>query len=83
MLVCYYIEASLGTQTVKDLAAMWETRVQSLSWEDLLEKEWQPTLVFLPGKSHEQRSLAGYSPWGDKCVRHAFTTKNNNRFLRQ
>ena len=22
------------------------------------------TLVFLPGKSHEQRSLAGYSPWG-------------------
>ena len=38
MLVCYYIEASLGTQTVKDLAAMWETRVQSLGWEDLLEK---------------------------------------------
>ena len=26
-------------------------------------KEWQPTPVFLPGKSHEQRSLAGYSPW--------------------
>ena len=24
------------------------------------------TLVFLPGKSHEQRSLAGYSPWGHK-----------------
>ena len=24
----------------------------------------QPTLVFLPGKSHGQRSLAGYSPWG-------------------
>ena len=23
----------------------------------------QPTLVFLPGKSHGQRSLAGYSPW--------------------
>ena len=26
----------------------------------------QPTPVFLPGKSHEQRSLAGYSPWGSK-----------------
>ena len=26
----------------------------------------QPTLVFLPGKSHGQRSLAGYSPWGCK-----------------
>ena len=27
-------------------------------------REWQPTLVFLPGKSHGQRSLVGYSPWG-------------------
>ena len=27
---------------------------------------WQPTPVFLPGKSHGQRSLAGYSPWGYK-----------------
>ena len=26
--------------------------------------KWQPTLVFLPGKSHGQRSPAGYSPWG-------------------
>ena len=26
-------------------------------------RKWQPTPVFLPGKSHEQRSLAGYSPW--------------------
>ena len=27
---------------------------------------WQPTLVLLPGKSHGQRILAGYSPWGRK-----------------
>ena len=26
----------------------------------------QPTLVFLPGESHGQRSLAGYSPRGCK-----------------
>ena len=25
-------------------------------------RKWQPTSVFLPGKSHGQRSLAGYSP---------------------
>ena len=30
------------------------------------ENKPQPTPVFLPGKSHEQRSLAGYSPWGHK-----------------
>ena len=27
---------------------------------------WQPAPVFLLGKFHEQRSLAGYSPWGHK-----------------
>ena len=27
-------------------------------------RKWQPTPVFLPGKSQGQRSLAGYSPWG-------------------
>ena len=31
-----------------------------------LEKEWQPTAVFLPGKSHGQRSLVCYRPWGCK-----------------
>ena len=28
--------------------------------------QWKPTLVLLPGKSHGQRSLVGYSPWGHK-----------------
>ena len=41
-------------------------QVQSLGQEDLLEEEMQPTPVFLPGKSHGQRSLAGYSLWGRK-----------------
>ena len=46
-----------------------ETRAQSLCWEDPLEKK-QPPPVFLPGNSHRQRSLAGYSPWAHKRVRH-------------
>ena len=29
-------------------------------------REWQPTPIFLPGKSYGQRSLAGYSPWDHK-----------------
>ena len=37
--------------------------VWSLGWEDSLDRKWQPTPVFLPGKSHGQRSLVGYSPW--------------------
>ena len=42
---------------VKNLPAMWETRVQSLGWEDPLEKVRLPTPV--PGEFHGQRSLAG------------------------
>ena len=30
----------------------------------LWRRAWQPSPVFLPGESHGQRSLAGYSPWG-------------------
>ena len=37
--------------------------VQSLGQDDPLEEVRQPTPVFLPGKSHAQRSLVGYSPW--------------------
>ena len=29
-------------------------------------REWQPTLVFLPGEFYGHRSLVGYSPWGPK-----------------
>ena len=29
-------------------------------------RKWQPTLVFLPGESHGQSSLVGYSPWGHR-----------------
>ena len=29
-------------------------------------RAWQPTVVFLPGESHRQRSLVGYSPWSSK-----------------
>ena len=45
---------------------MWETWVQSLGREDLLEKETATCSVFLPGKSHGRRSLVGHSSWGRK-----------------
>ena len=39
---------------------------QSLDQEDPRRRAWQPTPVFLPGKSHGQRSLMGYSPRGHR-----------------
>ena len=49
---------------------MQETQVWSLVWENPLEKEMQPSSIFLPGKSHGKRSLEGYSPQGRKKVRY-------------
>ena len=54
--------ASLVAQLVKSSPAVLETRVQSLGREDRREKGMHPSPVFLPGESHGQRSLSGYSP---------------------
>ena len=43
--------------------------VGKISWR----KEWQLTPAFLPGKSHEQRSLVGYSPWAHRVGYHWVT----------
>ena len=60
------LKASLVVQKVKNLPAVQETRfnpwVRKISWR----RAWLLTPVLLPGESHGQRSLAGYSPWGHK-----------------
>ena len=62
----FIIRASLVAQLVKNMPAVRETWVQSLGWEDPLEKEWLPTSVLWPGEFHGQRSPVGYSPWDCK-----------------
>ena len=57
---------SLVTQTVKNPPARQETHVQSLGWEDPLQKGMATHSSILVWESHGQRSLAGYSPWGRK-----------------
>ena len=51
---------------VKKLPAMWETWVRSLGWKDPLEKGLATDSSILAWKTHGQRSLGGYSPWGRK-----------------
>jgi len=34
--------------------------------KNVQRRQWHPTPVFLPGKSHGRRSLVGCSPWGRK-----------------
>ena len=59
----YVWGASLGAQMVKNLPATQETWIQSLDWEDPLEKGTATPPVLLPGESHGQRSLVD-CPWG-------------------
>jgi len=62
--------ASLVALTVKNLpATRFNPWVGKIPWS----RKWQysysrnnGTPIFLPGKPHRQRSLAGYSPWGCK-----------------
>ena len=59
-------EASLVAQLVKNLPAMQKTWVRSLGWENPLEKGMATHSSILPGESHGQRNLVGYSSWSRK-----------------
>ena len=58
------INAFPGGSRVKNLPMqqrlIFDPLVGKISWK----RKWQLTTVFLPGKFHGQRSLAGYSSWG-------------------
>ena len=71
-----YMWASLVSQMVKNLLAMWETWVQSLGQKIPWRREWLPTPVFLPGEFHGQRRLVSYS---SRCcrVRHISVTNTS------
>jgi len=58
--------ASLVAQMVKNLPAMWKSQVQSESGRSSGERNGNPFPYFCLENLHEQRNLAGYSPWGCK-----------------
>ena len=50
----------------QEMQKMWiRSHVKKIPWR----RAWQPTPVFMPGESHGQRSLAGYSSWDHKVRR--------------
>ena len=59
----YYLKLNTHTPTDIDIDIDIDVPwVGKIPWK----RKWQPTPVFLPGKSHGWRSLVGYSPWGSK-----------------
>ena len=53
---------SAGKESAYSAGDTWCPWVLNIPWR----REWQPTPIFLPEKLHEQRSLAGCSPWDHK-----------------
>ena len=82
--ICYYFSTSFSVRVLLLYLALvlprWlgnkesacQCKIQFDPWVGKIpqRRKLQPTPVCLPGKSHEQRSLAGYSPWGHKRVGH-------------
>ena len=74
-----------GGSVVKNLPAQCRSRELYLwVWKISWRKRWQHIPVFLPGKSHGQRSLVGYSPWD--CCRtrvkyHSVTKQQQQRIF--
>ena len=68
-----------GGSVVKNPPAMqghgFDPWVGKIPWR----RKWQPTPVFLPGKSHRQRSLVGYSPRCYKMVGDDLVTKQHHQ----
>ena len=62
LILIFYNYPPLVAQMVKNLPATLETWVQSLRWEDPLEKGMATYSIFVCGESHGQRSLVGYIP---------------------
>ena len=66
MLFFKLIGASLVTQMVKNLPAMQDTQVQSLSWADALEKRMATNSSILAWRISWMKSMASCSLWGRK-----------------
>ena len=77
MIVLFGFPGGSVLNNLPAMQEMQETRVQSQGQNLPWRRKWQPTPVFLPGKSHGERSLAGYSPWGRKKVRQNLATTNS------
>ena len=54
------------TRTVEYYSAIKKNEIMPFLATRKWRRKWQPTPVFLPGKSHGLRILVGYSPWGRK-----------------
>ena len=59
---CGFPGGSVGKESACNAGDLGDPWIGKIPWR----RKWQPTPVFLPGKSHGQSSLQGYNPWGHR-----------------
>ena len=84
----WWLELDIDIQGVRielQVGREWSLPEPTVLWVEVTwyiwRRKWQPTPVFLPGKSHWQRSLAGYHPWGCKELHMTEGLNDNNKVL--
>ena len=70
--------SSVGKESAGSAGVLGSIPVRKIPWR----RKWQPTPVFLPGKSHGQRSLEDYTPQVAR-IRYDLVTKTTTCLLRQ
>ena len=65
---CFHDLMGVPGKTVKNLPAVWETQVQSLDWEDPLEKGMATLSRILAWRIPWTEEPVGYSPWSGKVL---------------
>ena len=73
-----WLSGKVSTHSAGD-AGLIKPWVEKIPWR----WKWQPTPVFLPEKSYRQRTLAGYSPWGRRRVKHNLATEQQCEVMRR
>ena len=76
-----YSQGFPGGLGVKNPSVMQEIAFDSWVGKIHLRRKSQPTVVFLPGKSHGQRNLANHCPWDRKRVGHDLVTEQQQTCL--
>ena len=66
ILLTVFLSGACGKESACRCRRLRRCRFNLWVWKIPWRRKWQPTPVFLPGKSCGQRSLVGYSPWGHK-----------------
>ena len=79
--IWWHYQLLSGKKSACQYRRNWRCSVNPWVGKTPCRRKWQPTPVFLSGKSHGQKILAGYSPWGLIRVEHNLATNQQCKYM--